>query len=59
MIIDEKKALSCCKNSNALLRGITSNHIRYFYCINGLHSFRTENKLKKHENDAKIMTVVM
>ena len=33
MIIDEKKALSCCKNSNALLRGITSNHNRYFYCM--------------------------
>ena len=34
---------------SALLRGITSNHDEYFYCLNCFHSYTTENKLKKHE----------
>ena len=33
--------LSCSK--------ITSKHERDFYCLNCLHSFRTQNKLKSHE----------
>ena len=33
------------KKLSALLRGITSQH-GGFYCLNCLHSFRTENKLK-------------
>ena len=33
----------------ALLRGITSNHHGYFYCLNYFHSHSTNNKLKKHE----------
>ena len=28
----------------ALLKGITSNHVEDFYCINCFHSFRTEDK---------------
>ena len=32
-----------------LFRGITSNHKGEFYCLNCLHSFRTNNTLKKHE----------
>ena len=32
-----------------LLREITSNHIGNFYCLVCLHSFRTDNVLKKHE----------
>ena len=40
--------LSCCKKI-ALFKGITSNHDGEFYCLNCLHPFRTENKLKKHE----------
>ena len=32
-----------------LFRGITSNHDEDFYCLNCLHSFRTDNALKKHE----------
>ena len=32
-----------------LFRGITSNHNGDFYCLNCLHSFRTDNGLKKHE----------
>ena len=34
---------------SALFRGITFNNNGDFYCLNCLHSFRTENKLKKHE----------
>ena len=37
------------KSLSALLRGITSNHDGDFYCLNCFHSYRTENKLKKHE----------
>ena len=32
-----------------LFRGIKSNHDGDFYCLNCLHSFRTDNALKKHE----------
>ena len=42
--------LSCCKELSALLRGITSKHVGHNYCLNCLHSYRTENKLKEHEN---------
>ena len=44
-------ALSCCvEKFSALLGGITSNHVGDFYCLNCLHSYRTEDKLKKREN---------
>ena len=42
-------ALSCCKSLPALLRGITSNRLRDFHCLNCFHSYRTLNKLKKQE----------
>ena len=32
-----------------LVRRITSNHDEDFYCLGCLHSFRTDNALKKHE----------
>ena len=32
-----------------LFMGITSNNNRDFYCLGCLHSFRTDNALKKHE----------
>ena len=41
------------KNISGLLRGITSNHNGDFYCLNCLHSYRTKNKLKKHERICK------
>ena len=44
-----KVALSCSKKLSTLLHGITSKHKGNFYCLNCLHSFRTENKLKYHE----------
>ena len=37
------------KSLPALLRGTTSNHHGDFYCLNCFHSYRTLNKLKKHE----------
>ena len=41
------------KELPTLLRGITSKHHGDFYCLNCLHSFRTENKFKFHENLCK------
>ena len=38
---------------SALLRGITSNIVGNFYCLNCLHIYRTKDKLKKHENVCK------
>ena len=37
------------KKLSVLLRGITSNHVGDFYCLNCFHSNSTKNKLKKHE----------
>ena len=37
------------KSLTALFRGITSNHYGDFYCLNCFHSYRTLNKLKRHE----------
>ena len=37
------------RSLSRLFRGITSNHSGYFYCLNCLHSFRTDNAFKKHE----------
>ena len=45
--------LSYCRKTSALLRGITSKHNADFYCLSCLHSYRTENKLKKHWNICK------
>ena len=42
---------------------MTSNHKEDFYCLNCLHSFKTENKLKNHKSlntmiiYAKIMVI--
>ena len=38
------------KKLSALLRGITSKHVGDFCYLNCLHSFRAENKFKKHKN---------
>ena len=32
-----------------LLKGITSNHNRDFYCLNYFHSYSTKNELKRHK----------
>ena len=36
------------KKFSALLRGVTSKHVRDFYCLNCFPLYRTKNKLKKH-----------
>ena len=38
---------------SALLISVTSKHKGEFYCLNCLHSFRTENKFKSHEKVCK------
>ena len=37
------------KSLSRLLRGITSNHNRDYYCWNCFHSYSTENKLNAHK----------
>ena len=37
------------RSLSRLFRGITSSNNGDFYCLGCLHSFRTDNKLKKHE----------
>ena len=50
MITDGKKwHYISVKSLSPLLRGITSNHNRAFYCLDCFQSYRTKNKLKKHE----------
>ena len=37
------------KVHSALFIGITQNHVGDFYCLDCFHSYRTKEKLKKHE----------
>ena len=37
------------RSLSRLFRGITANNNGDFYCLGCLHSFRTDNALKKHE----------
>ena len=41
------------KNLSGLLRGITSNHKKDFYCLNCFHSYRTKNELEAHKKICK------
>ena len=50
---DQKKKV---KKLPALLHRIASKHKVDFYCLNCLHSFRTENKLSLMKKYAKIKT---
>ena len=45
-------ALSYSKKVFVLLRGITSNHVEDFYCLNFFHLYSTK-KHKKHYNACK------
>ena len=48
MITDGKKwHYLAVKRLFTLLRGIKSNHVGDFYCLNIFHSYSTKNKLKK------------
>ena len=59
MITDDKKRhYSDVKSLPALLRGITSNHKKDFYCLNCFHSYSTKNRLEKHEKYVMIMIIV-
>ena len=50
MITDGKKwHYLTVKSLSGLLKGIWSNHVGDFYCLNCFHSYRTNNKLEKHE----------
>ena len=54
MITDGKKwRYLAAEKLSALFRGITSNNNIDFCYINCLHSYGTENKLRKHENVCK------
>ena len=46
----EKRYIRPIASLSRLLRGIKSNHKGDFYCLNCFYSYRTDNKLKKHEN---------
>ena len=39
------------KSLSALFREITSNHDGDFYCLNCIHSYSTEKKVKKHKRE--------
>ena len=41
------------KKLSTLLRGIASKRHEDFYCLDCLHSFKTENNLKSHEKLCK------
>ena len=51
MVTDDGKRLHylAVRSLSALLRGISSSNNEDFYCLNCFHSYRTHNKLKKHE----------
>ena len=50
MITDgEKWHYLVVKNLSGLLKGITSTHMKDFYCLNCFHSYRTKNKLESHK----------
>ena len=51
----EKEVWHCLavKTFSAFLSGVTSKHSGNFYCLNCLHSYRTENKLKSYEKEYK------
>ena len=50
---DENWHYLAVKSISALLKGITSNHVGDFYCLNYLHSYRAKETLKKHEKVCK------
>ena len=60
MITDNKKMhYLVVKSLSALFRGKNSKNNGDFYCLNCLHSYRTKNKLSKHENICKIMIIAI
>ena len=41
------------KRLSRLLKGIKSNHVGEFYCLNCFQSYRTKERLEKHDNVCK------
>ena len=56
--IEEKWHYLTVEKLSALLRGINSKH-GDFYCLNCLHSFATEKKIKSYKKYVKIKIFVM
>ena len=44
---------------SGLLRGITSNHVGGFYCLNCFCAYSTKNKLEEHKKYVKTTVIVM
>ena len=60
MITDAKKwHYLAVKSLSALLRGITSNHVGDFYCLNCFYSYRTEKNLKSMKKNVMVMIIFM
>ena len=60
MITDGKKwHYLAVKSLSALLRGITSNHVGDFYCLNCFYSYITEKNLKSMKKYVMIMIIFM
>ena len=60
MITDGKKwHYLAVKSLSRLYRGITSNHVGDFYCLNFFRSYSTENKLKNMKKYAMIVIIAM
>ena len=60
MITDGKKwHYLAVKSLSALLRGITSNHVGDFYCLNCFYSYRTEKNLKSMKKNVMVMIIFM
>ena len=56
---DEKWHYLAVKKLSALLRGITSKHVRDFYCLNCFHSYSVKKNLRSMKKYVKIMIIVM
>ena len=60
MITDVKKwHCLAVKGLSALLRGITSNYVGDFYCLNCFYSYITEKNLKSMKKHVMIMIIFM
>ena len=47
------------KSLSALLKGISSNQVGDFYCLNCFHLYNTKNKLKQHERVCNLMIMII
>ena len=55
----EKSLYLAVKSLSALLRGVTSNHVGDFYCLNCFHSYSTKENSKNMKKYVMIMIIVM